>query len=413
MAIMARIFIVGLLALFHGVVHGAVLQMANKQEPVQDSLPRIDYAPMTTAGMPSETIITATWLFNLSTFSTIYINPSQPLRTTQVGHATALSSFTSIAPTRTSEITSRPLGPPVPSSYDDSPIMTDLPELPTGDFLGVQTLGSADIELSPREEPDGYGYGSGSDTTSVVNGGYGNSPEPSVLPPGAYGNQQPSAADDPIIITVTDPATEFVTLELRSSSSLTATSPADPTIVFVTVTSTPVVHPPAHNVTVTVTASKSTGIPPVFVTVTAAASSTPTNTAGYVYTTVTDLFSTSHASYTTYTVVYTPTTHPLPKPVTGNGVLGMDSRLNKHLLLAAAGMAMLGPWVLSSLGGLLALMLPTKSEVQRNAVGRTEKGGKFQGGNDEKRAVDQETNRLAGLHHDIGSSDCHLGNCPH
>ncbi|KAI2640827.1 hypothetical protein GGS26DRAFT_599786 [Hypomontagnella submonticulosa] len=370
MAVMTRILVVGLLALFYGVVHGTAVQMDNRQEWVQRSSPQVEAAPITTVDIVSESITTATWLFNLSTFSTIYINPSQPLRTTQVGNAMALSTFSSVPPTRTSEITSRPLGPPLVTSYDDNPIMTELPELPTGDFLAIQSLGNADTGISPRDEPDGYGYGSGSDATSVVNGGYGNQPGPTVLPPGAYGNQQPSATDDPTIVTVTDPATEFITLELRSSS-LTGGSPADPTIVFVTVTSTPLVHPPMHNVTVIVTASKSTSLSPVVVTVTATASSTQKSTspstAGYVYTTATEPSSTSHASFTTYTVVYTPTAHPLPRPVPANGVAGIGLHLNKHLLFAAAGMAILGPWLLSSLGVLSALMASNKGGAQRNA----------------------------------------------
>ncbi|KAI0889575.1 uncharacterized protein GGS22DRAFT_194015 [Annulohypoxylon maeteangense] len=345
MSILARTFVVCLMASCHGIANCAVVQTANKQEIGAGSSIVAQHAPITTAGSLSESIVPGS-LHTVSTVTKIRQVPFQQLRVLQDTSLvnTTSSQSSSIRPTRTGEDTSRP-----PTSYIHSPIMTTIPEhdlaplyldwpgdVDPEDLIPLfQSLADDDnADVIPRDNyDDGYGFGYGSSTAGPVNGGYGNPsgtttppaggygnpPETTDLPSGGYGNPPlPPAVVDPSIVTLPDPPTVTISLEMWSSSFDPSTSTDGATVVVVV--PAPSTEAPEPDVTVTVAPPQATlPLPlstggPTFTTI-IVPGETPHSTPGYVYTTVTPSHTGPHAVTSTFVVVNTPTAHPSPVPI--------------------------------------------------------------------------------------------------
>ncbi|XXG95055.1 hypothetical protein Hte_001315 [Hypoxylon texense] len=367
MGLLAKILLVGLLAMYHGLAMGAAVKVADNQESVQDLTLQVESAPLTTVGAVSESIVVSLGPPDRP-FPT-YSDATHRIRTTQginlVGPDPSQPS--ALRPTRAGEDTSRP-GSPTTScgtsqTGESAAFLCPVSKVPDGpkglgdyeDFSDAPQEGYDGTYLSPRDDYDGYGYGSGSGTTPVPNGGYGSPPPQTTdLPPGGYGNLPPPPMG---VATVTDPVTVTVSLESGTTSVIQTTQ----TVVTVTVTSTPASQVPMQNVTLTVTESTPTS--PLHPVVTGFGTSTATqpfitpqmpaddplpSSAGVVYTTVT--MSSSTATYTT-------TTHIPPKPVTDTNAAEPTVQLSYCLLFVAAFLAAVGPSVFSLVSALCLLIV--------------------------------------------------------
>ncbi|KAI6084824.1 hypothetical protein F4821DRAFT_279817 [Hypoxylon rubiginosum] len=334
MGVLTKILIVGFLAMYHGVAVGAAIKPTNEQELIEDSI------PMSTFSMPPYP--DATYPHHSLALTT---STSGRVRTTQVVDPVGLapSQSSTRRPTRTGEDTSRPAAYTI--------IITKAPRDHEGSddyqaLLDFSGMGLGRVQLSPRDDYDGYGYGYGTvpgsgATAPAPDGGYGSPPATTALPPGGYGDPPPPAVDKPSVATASDPVTVTVTLETRTSSLVSGT----PTIVTVTVTSTPASQVPVQNITQTVTESSSTSPLHPLVTdfdpttsvqqsVTVPVDDPPATFTGVIHTTAT-MSSASH----------TPT-HTPPKPVTDTNAAMPTVKLSQRLLLAAAVLAAIGVYLL-------------------------------------------------------------------
>ncbi|OTA97441.1 hypothetical protein M434DRAFT_384469 [Hypoxylon sp. CO27-5] len=350
MGVFTRIVVIGLMALCQ-IANGAVIPVAKPQELDTDASIQAKSAPTTTAIAASETVVFVSISHHtLSTSTTVYRHSSHQTQSTRsTKHSTTSSTHSSTHhSTRTSSHA---------TSSGHSPVMTEIPrgyEAPLNleEFEYAEDLDSLwspqqgsfgdeydDAELFPRDYDDGYGYGSDSSTTQAVNGGYGSPPESTNLPPGGYGNHPPSAGEKPTMVTVSDPVTVTVSLELYTSSTTQSTPAiAAPIIVTETVTGAPVLHSIVQNVTVTVTASKSTSSHSSS-TALPVPSATTVSTQAYVYTTVTVSSSSSHITSSTSSIVYTPTTLSPPKPFTNTNGSESGAKFSWLALLVVAFLA--------------------------------------------------------------------------
>ncbi|KAI1089114.1 hypothetical protein F5B19DRAFT_389159 [Rostrohypoxylon terebratum] len=367
MRVLYEAFVVCLLASCHGIANSAAINAANKQETEATSAAEAKIGLVMAASNLSENIVSRP-LTTVSRVTKILQIPSPQLRTIhETSVAAVTSTSTSIHPTRTGDDTSRPAGSSTVSSHIHSPIMTTIPEnnlaplylewpgdVDPEDLIPLyQDLVENDnAELVPRnsyDDNDGYGFGYGSSTSGPVNGGYGhpsgstyvssgstNVPsEPTNAPSGGYGNHpQPTQATqlpsggygnpplpdivNPTFVTLPDPPTVTVSLEVWSSTFDPSTSTNGATVIVVE--PAPTTEVPVPNVTVvTVAPSEATlplPLPTVGPSTTTMVVPVPTETVhsspGYVYTTVAPSYTGPHAVTSTFVIVHTPTAHPTP-----------------------------------------------------------------------------------------------------
>ncbi|KAL7629700.1 hypothetical protein AAE478_001223 [Parahypoxylon ruwenzoriense] len=373
---LARVLIVGLLALCYEIAVGVGAQVAHKQGMVKEAY-QIESAPITTIDIIPES-------------STI-----------------ASLESTSIHPTRAGEDTSRPAygpaglpiqssGTPTPSTSRHSPVMTAIPEY----FEDSESA----VQLSPRDDYDGYGYGYGSAIPSVVNGGYGSPPEPTDIPPGGYGNPPP-AIDKPTITLagVPDPVTETVFLQSQTSSSVTRSPPtAVQPIVIVTqpTTKTQIPHLPEQNITVTVTAPKHTSTSTFQFFTPQVSDDPPPGTQAYVYTTISTASLVSHTGSNTESIVFTPTAHTPPRPVTDTNAADSAIRLNYRLMFFAAFAAAMAPSISYLLSGAALLLTWRTARTRLNIPERMNKNVALGNGGDGGGSTDPETGYTLDRHGD-------------
>ncbi|KAI1763157.1 hypothetical protein GGR53DRAFT_498289 [Hypoxylon sp. FL1150] len=332
MGIWARILVVGFLAMYHGLAMGAAIQPPNEQESIDDS------TPITTISMFPETTFT-------HASQAIVTDASQRIRTTQVVDAVnrVPSESSTLAPTRAGEDTSRPHPYTIviakTARDDEGPDNYE-------SFLDLLGRDFDRVQLSPRDDYDGYGYGSipGSGVaTPITNGGYGSPPATTALLPGGYGDPPPPAVDKPSIATVSDPVTVTVSLETRTSSLFSD----PPEVVTVTVTSTPVPQIPVQNQNITHPVIDPDPTSPPHPIVTGFASTTSVQQ--FVPVPVDDPPPTSaggtHTPATMSSASHTPT-HTPPKPVTDTNAALETARLGQRLLFVAASLAAFGVYLL-------------------------------------------------------------------
>ncbi|KAI1098157.1 hypothetical protein F4804DRAFT_325551 [Jackrogersella minutella] len=369
MGALTKILVACLMASFHGVSNCAIIPVANKHGLVRGSAPKVEAVPLTTVGTITESNV-------VSESSHILSN----VTTQGVGLVTAVpSGSSSVRPTRTGEDTSGRPRPSFTTSHVHSPIMTEIPKdnVAVLDFewlkgrdsdrLALQyqevTDDNKDTELSPRDNFDGYGYGSS--TASPANGGYGSSPGTTNLPPGGYGDPPSSPAIvDPSVVTVQDPETVTVSLTTQSLPSPALILPTVATVVVITeaTPSTTVPHAAVpEDVTVTVPAAQPTSSiylsihTQEYTTVVVPAESTHT-TQSYVYTTVTPSSSAPHGSSRTIVIVQpSPTTIPAPVPLSTNAA-PHAAKPNQCLLIVAAAFGSIGTLMSIAVGGPMLLL---------------------------------------------------------
>ncbi|KAI0148263.1 hypothetical protein F4776DRAFT_606873 [Hypoxylon sp. NC0597] len=415
MGVFTRIVVVGLMALCH-IANGAVIPIAKSQELAKDTSIQAKHAPISTVITASETVnLPSMSLQALSASTTVYHHSPLSTRSTRsTKHATTSSSHSSLHSTRTtSHVT----------PYSHSPVMTEIPrgyEAPLNpeEFEYAEGPGSLwslqqdsfsdeydDAELFPRDYDDGYGYGSDSSTTEAVNGGYGSPPEVTDLPPGGYGNHPPFTVEKSSVVTVSDPVTVTVSLELYTSTATQSTPAiAAPIIVTETVTDTPALHSTVQNVTVTVTASKSTSTHSLSTTVTVSTGTT-LSTQGYVYTTVTASSSSSHTASSTSSIVYTPTGLPPPKPFTNTNASESCAKFNWLVLLVAAAFA-IDPFM-SFACTALAILVETERQWQAYILPVYTKGNASEDNMQREAAMDPATD--GNFDQCEGSKSCYCG----
>ncbi|KAI1644363.1 uncharacterized protein F4817DRAFT_318837 [Daldinia loculata] len=410
MAVWTRVLFFGLLALYHGVAQCTTV--VSNQELALESPFQPESAPITTVGTAVETnAILSELLYNLSTFATIHKRPSHQIRTTQDMDLTTVtqSGSSSLYPTRTDEdaIGSNPSSGIL---LTHSPIVTEITEATLQSYLDdglleVCHLDEADPEclelwsqedgLSRRDDySDGYGYGYGSSTTPVGNGGYGNPPKTINLPPGAYGNQQTPAINKPSVVTVPDPDPKTVTvsLEYHTSSAVhsSSTTPAQVIVVIVTGTGESVSQTPEYNTTQTVTTSDPTLDPTPEVTLLVTSTSiqhyTTHSTEDYVYTTVTQSSSLPHVSSSTNTI-YTVTGHPPPRPVPDTNAAVSIIKPGRYHFLIAAALVAIGPSILTLLGWIPSRLASSIANARRSASEETEGNTSGDGSNGRQSTV--------------------------
>ncbi|KAI1443643.1 hypothetical protein F5Y02DRAFT_196792 [Annulohypoxylon stygium] len=355
MCVSAKAFVVCLMASCHGIANSAVVKVVNKQGT----------EAVIAASNLSESIVSGP-LHTVSRVTKIRQVPTPQLRTIQEASIVAATSTSiSVHPTRSGDDTSRPAGSSTVTSHIHSPIMTTIPENDLaplylewpGDVdpedlipLYQDLVENENSELVPRENyDDGYGFGYGSSTSGPVNGGYGNPSgptnvpsgstnvpsEPTNAPPGGYGSPpQPTQATElpsggygnpplpaivnPTFVTLPDPPTVTISLEVWSSTFDPSTSTNGATVIVIEPAPTTEVPVPNETV-VTVAPSQPTlslPLPTVGPSTTTMVVPVPTDTVhsspGYVYTTITPSYTGPHAVTSTFVIVHTPTAHPTP-----------------------------------------------------------------------------------------------------
>ncbi|KAI0173319.1 hypothetical protein GGR52DRAFT_590469 [Hypoxylon sp. FL1284] len=394
MAILTKTIVVGLLALYHGLVMGAVVNVAGMKESVRETTPHLKSTSMTTVSVASETLV-ASWnsTHHRHTFTTIYSDTFLRLRTTQNVEVVGLAQSSALDPTRAGQDAHRPVDPtlaesttqaprPYQTTLGNSPVMTEVPQDNKGfkglqAFLDILAVHLEETRLSPRDDYDGYGYGSS--TRPATNGGYGSPPESTGTPPAGYGDPPPPAMDEPSIATITDPVTVTVTL---STSSRTKT----PTVAVVTVTSTPVPQAPMQNITQPV--PDPDPVSPLYPVVTILTTSTGIQQLITPQVPVGDPTSSSLVNtpaVLSSSASHTPT-HTAPRPITDTNAAELTRKLDYGLMSVAAALALTSIFMSSVIFGLAFLL-----EVLDNSTESGRKDGSREESNDERSATGCKT----------------------
>lgn len=428
MAVLTKVFVSVLLAMSQGTAMAAAIQAPEIQAVPEKSSIQVPTSVHHVHSVTYSVVDISGPASSGASLSTVHLGSSDQI---QVAQGVTLTT------TASSESHSRPLiyarddknqssqsSQVTPHGY--GPIQTATP-VDISSFVKLGRSGvdqdSDDIKVFRRDDYDGYGYGSGPGSTPTIDGGYGSPSEPTALPPGGYGDPAPPAVEKPTIVTVPDPVTVIVTLSIpTTSSAFEITSTVIPSVVTVTVTSTPVPQAVVHNATQTVMVSKSTTLHPSIVTVyttstNAQQSVTPTeksvttpSTEGYVYTTVTSGSSVSHTSSNTVVIMQTPTGHAPPKPITDTNDGDSNLKMNLHLLVMAAIFATMGPSMSHLVSGTALLMHSNYLEDLRNAKAAKEaenSTGSSSDGKEKKPEVDESPNGHEGPESAIHECCCH------